>query len=66
MASFSGNIFGTEHMNDEEEMKKCSVYLQECLSKEELEQLRGEYKHSQPNVPWWKYVFSNVNVSYHK
>ncbi len=53
-------------MNDEEEMKKCSVYLQECLSKEELEQLRGEYKHSQPNVPWWKYVFSNVNVSYRK
>lgn len=46
MASFSGNIFGTEHMNDEEEMKKCSVYLQECLSKEELEQLRAEYKHS--------------------
>lgn len=66
MTSFSNNIFGTEHINDEEETKRCSVYLQERLSEEELEQLEAEYKHSQPNVPWWEYVSSSISVSCRK
>ena len=62
MAKFNGNIFGTENM--ENEMKQCSVYLQECLPKEELEQLRADFNRIKPNEPWWKYVISHVKVSY--
>lgn len=66
MARFSGNIFGAENMENENEIKKCSVYLQECLTLEELQQLRDDYNSQKQPEIWWKYVFEHVNVSYNK
>ena len=64
MAKFNSNIYGEEFANDKNENMKCSVFLQECLPKEELELLRQDYDKTDKSVEWWKFVFDNVNVSY--
>lgn len=64
MAKFNGNIFREDFRNSEEEMKKCIVYFQECLSKDEYEKIRGDWHNSDKSTPFWKYVFDNVRVTY--
>lgn len=64
MAKFNGNIFKEEFTKSEEEMKKCIVFFQECLSKDEYEKIKSDWHNSDKNIPFWKYVFDNVKVTY--
>lgn len=64
MAKFNGNIFKEEFKNSEEEMKKCIIYFQECLPKNEYEKLKNDWHNSDKSTPFWKYVFDNVRVNY--
>ena len=44
MAKFNGNIFKEEFTKSEEEMKKCIVFFQECLSKDEYEKIKSDWQ----------------------
>ena len=64
MAKFNGNIYGKQYANDETENKKCSVFLQECLTNEAYEEIKKDYDKTDKLTEWWKFVFDNVEVSY--
>lgn len=63
MAKFNGNILNDNCATDERMIKECIIYFQECLSKEDLDTLRKNYRETDQKTPWWKYVFENVKVT---
>lgn len=64
MAKFNGNVYGYEFAQNKNEQMKCSVLLQECLSKEDYELLKQDYDATDKSIEWWRFAFDKVTVSY--
>ena len=66
MAKFNKNIYG--FMNYEQQRKEITniiPMIQEMLSKEDYEQMRKDYHEMcYDELPFWKYVFENIEVKY--
>ena len=66
MAKFNKNIYG--FMNYEQQRKEITniiPMIQEMLSREEYKQMRKDYHEMCCNeLPFWKYVFENIEVKY--
>lgn len=68
MANFNGNIY--RNLNEEEqhnEILKVLPMLQEIMSEADYNKMRSDY-HCEENkdIPFWKFVFNNVEVRYTK
>lgn len=66
MAKFNNEIITNDEKLRETAMKECGMYLQSCLPEEELEKLKEDWKEAGgfKVVPWWKFAFDNIKVSY--
>jgi hypothetical protein len=65
MAKFNGNIFRSDAAKDKNEIQKCSIYLQECLSNDDYKRLESDFRKSNDdNMSWWEFVVKNVSVVY--
>lgn len=67
MAKFNKNIYGdlTEEQQKEEIIKVVPM-LQEMMSETELNKLRKDYHNGSKEIPFWKFIFQNVEVIYSK
>lgn len=65
MAKFNNEIYDLSKLEDND-YKQAGVYLQALLSKEELDKLKEDWNEygGYKAIPWWKFVFDNVTVSY--
>lgn len=66
MAKFNNEIITDDEKVREIAMKECGMYLQSCLSAWELEDLKEDWKEAggYEAIPWWKFAFDNIKVSY--
>lgn len=66
MARFNDEIITDDEKMRENAMEECGMYLQACLSKAELEDLKEDWKEAGgfKVIPWWKFAFDNIKVSY--
>lgn len=66
MAKFNDKIITDDKHLREKSMKECGMYLQSCLSDGELEDLKEDWKEAggREVIPWWKFAFDNIKVSY--
>ena len=67
MAKFNGNIYKDNMKDDEqkEEIIKILPMLQEMLTEDDYNKMREDYHSKKNNVPFWKFLFENVEVKYH-
>ena len=66
MAKFNVKSVNEKFLNDKKTMEECGMYLQSLLSDEELEALKEDWNSSGgfKVIPWWKFCFDNIRVSY--
>lgn len=66
MAKFNEEIVNEKFLEDKKAKEECAMYLQSLLSKEEHEKLEEDWKAAGgfKTIPYWKFVFENVKVSY--
>lgn len=66
MAKFNNEIITDDEKIRENAKQECGMYLQACLSKEELEKLKEDWQKAGgfEAIPWWKFAFDNIKVSY--
>ena len=66
MAKFNNEIITDDKKQRENAKQECGIYLQSCLTKEELEKLKEDWKKAggYKAIPWWKFAFDNIKVSY--
>lgn len=66
MAQFNNEIITDDEMLREKAKQECGVYLQACITKEELEKLKKDWNAAGgfKVIPWWKFAFDNITVSY--
>lgn len=66
MAKFNNGIITDDEKLRETSMKECGMYLQACLSEGDLEDLKEDWKESggYKTIPWWRFAFDNIKVSY--
>lgn len=48
--------------------RECGMYLQACLSEQELQDLNEDWIRAggYPEIPYWKYCLDNIEVKYRK
>lgn len=65
-AKFNNEIITDGEKAREIAMKECGMYLQACLSAGELEDLKEDWREAggREAIPWWKFAFDNIKVSY--
>lgn len=66
MAQFNDEIFTDDEEVRATAARECGMYLQSCLTKEELEKVRQDWEAigGFKTIPWWKFCFENIKVSY--
>ena len=66
MAEFNNEIITDDEKIRENAKQECAVYLQACLPKDEFEKLKEDWQKASGSkvIPWWKFVFDNIKVSY--
>lgn len=66
MAKFNDEIFAKEEEVRKSAAMECGMYLQSCLTRNELEQAKRDWEAlgGSSIIPWWKYCFDNIKVSY--
>ena len=66
MAQFNNEIITDDERLREKAKQECGMYLQACLAKEELEKLKKDWNAEGgfKVIPWWKFAFNNITVSY--
>lgn len=66
MAKFNNEIITDDEKQRKNAKQECGIYLQFCLTKEELEKLKEDWKKAggYKAIPWWKFAFDNIKVSY--
>ena len=65
MAKFNDEFFDVSKLSKNDYMQ-VSAYLQVLLSKEEFDKLKEDWNKAggYEVIPWWKFVFDNVEVKY--
>lgn len=66
MAQFNNEIISDDETVREKAMMECGVYLQACLSKEDFDKLKVAWENAGgfKEIPWWKFAFDNITVSF--
>lgn len=66
MARFNNEIITDDEKLREKAKRECGMYLQACLTAGELEDLKEDWKEAGgfKVIPWWKFAFDNIKVSY--
>ena len=66
MAKFNNEMITDDEKLRKKAMKECGMYLLSCLSAGELEDLKEDWNEAGglKVVPWWKFAFDNIKVSY--
>ena len=66
MAKFNSEIITDDEKARENAMKECGMYLQCCLLAGELEDLKEDWREAggYKAIPWWRFAFDNIKVSY--
>lgn len=66
MAKFNNNEITSDEKEREKATKECGMYLQACLSEDELKELKEDWNQAggYKVVSWWKFAFDNIKVSY--
>lgn len=66
MAQFNNEIITDDEKLREKAKQECGMYLQSCLTSKELERLKADWNAigGFKAIPWWKFAFDNIAVSY--
>lgn len=66
MAKFNNEIITDDKELREKAKQECGIYLQSCLTSEELGRLKADWNAAGgfKVIPWWKFAFDNITVSY--
>lgn len=65
MARFNKESITDDSVLEEKMMMECAMYLQACLSNEDLERLEQKWKEAGglEKIKWWQFCFENIKVS---
>lgn len=66
MAQFNNEVITDNKELREKAMEQCGMYLQSCLTSDELDKLKADWNAAGgfKVIPWWKFAFHNITVSY--